>query len=235
VGETARAVMPMVEQCFLAGAGLAGDALERKLYVVRKQAEKRAGREPGGANGFYVASLSGRTIVYKGMMIAPQVPRFYADLRDPRLASAVAVVHQRYSTNTFPSWPLAQPFRLLAHNGEINTLRGNRNWMKSRECNLTSALFGDDVRKLAPILEAATSDSGNLDNALELLTLGGRSIEHALLMLMPQAWGAKYPMGPDLRGFIEYHAGLMEPWAFPTAGSWEPRWTAMACGPRATR
>ncbi len=217
VGETARAVMPVVDQCFLTGAGLAGDALERKLYVVRKQVEKRAGLTSEGANGFYVASLSSRTIVYKGMMIAPQVPRFYADLRDSRVASAVAVVHQRYSTNTFPSWPLAQPFRLLAHNGEINTLRGNRNWMKSRERNLTSSVFGDDVRKLAPVLEPATSDSGNLDNALELLTRGGRSIEHAMLMLMPQAWGAKYPMGPDLRGFFEYHAGLMEPWDGPAA------------------
>ncbi|MFO7535958.1 MAG: glutamate synthase large subunit [Kiritimatiellia bacterium] len=217
VGETARACMPVVEQCFVAGGKLSGDALERRLYVLRKQVEKRAGLDPEGADGFYVASLSCKTVVYKGMMTAPQVPGFYPDLRDPLFASAVAVVHQRYSTNTFPSWPLAQPFRFLAHNGEINTLRGNRNWMKSRERNLKSDLFGADAAKLSPILEASTSDSGNLDNALELLTLGGRSLEHAMLMLMPQAWGVKYPMGPDLRGFFEYHAGLMEPWDGPAA------------------
>jgi glutamate synthase domain-containing protein 2/glutamate synthase domain-containing protein 1/glutamate synthase domain-containing protein 3 len=217
VGATARAVMPCVRQCFLAAPNLSGDALERKLYVVRKQAENRSGCEPDGADGFYVVSLSCRTIVYKGMMTAPQVPLFYPDLGDSRFASAVAVVHQRYSTNTFPSWPLAQPFRLLAHNGEINTLRGNRNWMKSRERNLKSDLFGADIAKLSPILEASTSDSGNLDNALELLFQGGRSLEHAMLMLMPQAWGVKYPMGPDLRGFFEYHAGLMEPWDGPAA------------------
>ena len=217
IGETARLSMPVVQQCFLAGPALSEAALERTLYVVRKQVEKRIGGEPDGADGFYVASLSCRTIVYKGMMIAPQVPRFFPDLQDPLFASAVAVVHQRYSTNTFPSWPLAQPFRFLAHNGEINTLRGNRNWMKSRERNLKSDLFGANMAKIPPVLEAATSDSGNLDNALELLALGGRSLEHAMLMLMPQAWGVKYPMGPDLRGFFEYHAGLMEPWDGPAA------------------
>jgi hypothetical protein len=133
------------------------------------------------------------------------------------MVSAVAVVHQRYSTNTFPSWPLAQPFRMLAHNGEINTLRGNRNAMAAREPKLKSEAFGRDVEKLLPILEDFGSDSANLDNVLELLTLGGRDIHHAMLMLIPQAWGPKYPMGPDLRGFFEYHAGLMEPWDGPAA------------------
>jgi glutamate synthase domain-containing protein 2/glutamate synthase domain-containing protein 3/glutamate synthase domain-containing protein 1 len=217
IGEKARAEMPVMLQCFLAAPGLSGEALERKLYLIRKQVERGSDCPPGGPNGFYVASMSGRTVVYKGMMLGPQVPRFYADLNDPSFMSAVAVIHQRYSTNTFPSWPLAHPFRFLAHNGEINTLRGNRNWMRAREGNLSSPLFGDDIRKVVPVLDAAGSDSANLDNALELLHRGGRSLAHSIIMLMPQAWGHKYPMGPDLRGFFEYHAGLMEPWDGPAA------------------
>jgi glutamate synthase domain-containing protein 2/glutamate synthase domain-containing protein 1/glutamate synthase domain-containing protein 3 len=217
IGEKARAEMPVMLQCFVAAPGLSGEELERKLYLVRKQVERGSDCPPGGPNGFYVASLSSRTVVYKGMMLGPQVPRFYADLNDASFMSAVAVIHQRYSTNTFPSWPLAQPFRFLAHNGEINTLRGNRNWMRAREGNLASPLFGDDIRKVVPVLEAAGSDSANLDNALELLARGGRSLAHSIIMLMPQAWGHKYPMGPDLRGFFEYHAGLMEPWDGPAA------------------
>jgi len=217
LGETARREMPAVMQCFIDGNGLSGQALERKLYVIRKQSEQRASRPPNGADGFYVVSLSCRTIIYKGMMIAPQVAKFYPELTRPDMTSAMAVVHQRYSTNTFPSWPLAQPFRYLAHNGEINTLRGNRNWMRARENNLDSPLFGDDIKKILPVIEEQGSDSANLDNALELLTQGGRSIHHAMMMLMPQAWGQKYPIGPDLRGFFEYHAGLMEPWDGPAA------------------
>ncbi len=217
LGAMAREVMPHIAQGFLGGRGLAGEALERKLYVVRKLAERQSPDPVDGANGFYIASLSCRTIVYKGMMLATQVAGFFPELGDARLESAAAVVHQRYSTNTFPSWPLAHPYRYIAHNGEINTLRGNRNWMRAREGNLQSPVFGDDIRKLLPILEEHGSDSANLDNALELLTLGGRSIHHALMMLMPQAWGVKYPMGPDLRGFFEYHAGLMEPWDGPAA------------------
>ena len=220
VGRTARASMPSFWQVFAADpAGRkTGDELERKLLVVRKRAEHELGRKAVDRSpNCYAASFSGRTLVYKGMMIAPQVPKFYPDLTDVRLVSALAVVHQRYSTNTFPSWPLAQPFRMLAHNGEINTLRGNRNAMAAREPKLKSDLFGKDIGKLAPILEEFGSDSANLDNALELLALGGRDIHHALLMLMPQAWGQKYPMGPDLRGFFEFHAGLMEPWDGPAA------------------
>jgi glutamate synthase domain-containing protein 2/glutamate synthase domain-containing protein 1/glutamate synthase domain-containing protein 3 len=220
VGETARASMPSFWQVFAADplGRKTGEALERKLLVARKRMEHELGRKAvDGSPKAYAASFSSRTVVYKGMMIAPQVPQFFPDLLDERLASAVAVVHQRYSTNTFPSWPLAQPFRLLAHNGEINTLRGNRNAMAARERQMKSKLFGKDLAKLLPVLEEATSDSANLDNALELLTLGGRDIHHALSMLMPQAWGRKYPMGPDLRGFYEYHAGLMEPWDGPAA------------------
>ncbi len=218
VGDTARAVMPFISQVFLQPENdLSGEALERALLVLRKRMEHETELPADGADGFYVASLSARTIVYKGMMTAPQVPLFYPDLNDANFDSAVAVVHQRYSTNTFPSWPLAQPFRYMAHNGEINTIRGNRNWMAAREKNLSSPLFGEDVHKLSPILEKGSSDSGNLDNVLELLTLGGREVGHSMMMLMPQAWGKKHAMGPDVRGFFEFHAGIMEPWDGPAA------------------
>lgn len=218
VGDTARAVMPFISQVFLQPEReLSGEALERALLVLRKRMEHETDLPADGADGFYVASLSARTIVYKGMMTAPQVPLFYPDLNDANFDSAVAVVHQRYSTNTFPSWPLAQPFRYMAHNGEINTIRGNRNWMTAREKNLSSPLFGEDVHKLSPILEKGSSDSGNLDNVLELLTLGGREVGHSMMMLMPQAWGKKHAMGPDVRGFFEFHAGIMEPWDGPAA------------------
>jgi len=218
IGESARAEMPFIAQIFLQSKkDLAGESLERALLVIRKRAEHESGLEADGADGFYVASLSARTIVYKGMMTGPQVPVFYPDLNDENFESAVAVVHQRYSTNTFPSWPLSQPFRYMAHNGEINTIRGNRNWMAAREKNLESPLFGSDIKKLMPILEKGSSDSGNLDNVLELLTLGGREVGHSMMMLMPQAWGKKHAMGPDVRGFFEYHAGIMEPWDGPAA------------------
>lgn len=218
IGESARAEMPFIAQIFLQSKkDLTGESLERALLVIRKRAEHESGLEADGADGFYVASLSARTIVYKGMMTGPQVPVFYPDLNDENFESAVAVVHQRYSTNTFPSWPLSQPFRYMAHNGEINTIRGNRNWMKAREKNLSSPLFGSDIKKLMPILEKGSSDSGNLDNVLELLTLGGREVGHSMMMLMPQAWGKKHAMGPDVRGFFEYHAGIMEPWDGPAA------------------
>ncbi|MEE3340562.1 MAG: glutamate synthase central domain-containing protein, partial [Hallerella sp.] len=218
VGDSARAEMPFIAQIFLQSKkDLTGESLERALLVLRKRAEHESGLEADGADGFYVASLSARTIVYKGMMTGPQVPVFYPDLNDSNFESAVAVVHQRYSTNTFPSWPLSQPFRFMAHNGEINTIRGNRNWMTAREKNLASPLFGDNIKKLMPILEKGSSDSGNLDNVLELLTLSGREVGHSMMMLMPQAWGKKHAMGPDVRGFFEYHAGIMEPWDGPAA------------------
>jgi glutamate synthase domain-containing protein 2/glutamate synthase domain-containing protein 1/glutamate synthase domain-containing protein 3 len=217
LGDQARSRMPVVMQCFVSAPGLDGDALERKLYVLRKQVQNNAAAVISEDDIFYVCSLSVRTIVYKGQMTATQVSAFYADLRDSRVESAIAVVHQRYSTNTFPSWELAQPFRMLAHNGEINTLRGNVNWFGSREGNMASELFGDDIRKIVPIVEPGGSDSACLDNALEVLVSAGRSVEHAMTMLVPQAWGAKYPMGPDLRGFFEYHAGIMEPWDGPAA------------------
>ena len=225
LGQAARSTRPSIWQCFVAADSLSGDALERRLYVARRQCERAVTEELGDEGTFYVSSLSARTIVYKGLMMATQVPAFYQDLSDELFESPVALVHQRYSTNTFPSWELAQPFRYLAHNGEINTLRGNINWMRSREQGLHTDLFGDDIKKLFPVIDETGSDSACLDNALELLTAGGREIDHAMLMLIPQAWGEKYPIGPDLRGFFEYHAGLMEPWDGPAAvGFTDGRW-----------
>jgi glutamate synthase domain-containing protein 2/glutamate synthase domain-containing protein 1/glutamate synthase domain-containing protein 3 len=217
LGESAGKTRPSVWQCLVEADDLQGDALERRLYVARRQCERAVARALDGEERFYIPSFSCRTVVYKGLMMAAQVAAFYEDLSHPLFESALAVVHQRYSTNTFPSWELAQPFRYLAHNGEINTLRGNQNWMRSRERGLESELFGDDVAKLLPVIDETGSDSACLDNTLELLTTGGRDLHHAMLMLVPQAWGAKYPMGPDLRGFFEYHAGLMEPWDGPAA------------------
>ncbi len=213
LGAQAREDMPDIVQFFVAGKEI-GDALERKLFILRRVIERSA--QKLGIR-CYVPSLSARTIVYKGLMLAPQLAEFYPDLSDSDLLSALAVVHQRYSTNTQPTWELAQPFRMLAHNGEINALRGNINWMKARQDNLESPLFGEDIKKLLPIIEEGVSDSACLDNVLELLSRGGRSLSHSMMMLIPQAWGAKYPIGPDLRGFFEYHAGLMEPWDGPAA------------------
>ncbi len=218
LGAAALAAMPSVWQ-FFAVPQEPGDReeRERRAYILRKRLEKALGRPSQGENCFYVSSLSFRTVVYKGMMTAAQVERFYPDLTDRRTESPFAVVHQRYSTNTFPAWHLAQPFRCLAHNGEINTIRGNRNHMRAREPGLASEAYGEDLRRVLPVLEDNVSDSANLDNACEFLKHGGREIQHAMAMLMPQAWGTKYPMGPDLRGFFEFHAGLMEPWDGPAA------------------
>ena len=213
----AKAMQPWISQCFVDGGALQGAALERKLYQVRKAVEKRALALGDEESSCYLSSLSCRTIVYKGLFTATQLAGFYEDLEDPEMVSAMAVVHQRYSTNTFPSWELAQPFRYLAHNGEINTLRGNLNLIRAREQSLESELFGAGIKHLIPVINEQGSDSACLDNALELLTSAGRSLSHAMLMLIPEAWGVKYPMGPDQRGFFEYHAGLMEPWDGPAA------------------
>jgi glutamate synthase domain-containing protein 1 len=217
LGELARQEMPAIQQFFFDGGRLEGDTLERRLYILRKQIEKEAASANFTHNDLYICSLSARTIVYKGLMQATQVADFYPDLRDQDMESALAVVHQRYSTNTFPSWPLSQPFRYLAHNGEINTVRGNLNNMRCRENAMVSDVFGEDIKKILPVCESGVSDSANLDNGLELLTRAGRSIEHSMIMMIPQAWGQKYPIGQDLRGFFEYHAGLMEPWDGPAA------------------
>ncbi|MFA5088650.1 MAG: glutamate synthase large subunit [Candidatus Omnitrophota bacterium] len=217
LGEKARGKQPFIRQCFIGGQGAKEDILERKLYVVRKKIEHQVEKNLTLGDRFYIPSLSCQTIVYKGMMLGNQVPEFYRDLNDPGFVSALAVIHQRYSTNTFPSWKLAQPFRYLAHNGEINTLRGNVNQMQSREKLLKSDALGDDIEKIFPVIDVNGSDSACLDNVLELLTASGRDLPHAMMMLVPQAWGEKYPIGPDLKGFFEYHAGLMEPWDGPAA------------------
>ncbi len=217
LGEQAGAGRPTIFQCAIDGGGIVGEALDRKLFIARRCAEKAVEEQVSGRNIFYIPSMSARTVVYKGLMRGDQLPLFYPDLHEPDFTSPFAVVHQRYSTNTFPSWELAQPFRFLAHNGEINTLRGNINHMRSRESTLQSPLFGADIKKILPVINEKGSDSACLDNALELLLHGGRSLPHAMLMLVPEAWGVKYPLGPDQRGFFEYHAGLMEPWDGPAA------------------
>ena len=208
---------PFIRQCFVEGKGLDSAALERKLYLIRRQVERETQKAIENGARCYIPSMSGRTIAYKGLLMATQLPRFYKDLRNRQVVSALAVVHQRYSTNTFPSWELSQPFRYLAHNGEINTLRGNLNLIRAREASLKSDLFGDDIKKILPVIDERGSDSACLDNTLELLISAGRPLSHAMLMLVPEAWGVKYPMGPDQRGFFEYHAGLMEPWDGPAA------------------
>jgi glutamate synthase domain-containing protein 2/glutamate synthase domain-containing protein 1/glutamate synthase domain-containing protein 3 len=218
-GEVARQAMPVVRQVFVGAGRDAGDpeALERKLYVVRKRVEHlvRTSGMPESER-FYIPSLSAETIVYKGLLLPEQIPVFYHDLRDSLFVSALALVHQRFSTNTFPSWDRAHPYRFIAHNGEINTLRGNLNWMHAREAMFASPLF-DDVTKLFPICDPATSDSGNFDNALELLVRSGRSLPHAVMMMIPEAWQSHEGMSAAKRAFYEYHACQMEPWDGPAS------------------
>ena len=218
LGELARNSEPVVRQIFVSRAGIAPAAFERKLYVIRRRVENEvaAWRDADTAQ-FYIVSLSSRTVNYKGMLKGSQLVPFYSDLSDARFASSFAVIHQRYSTNTFPTWSLAQPFRMVAHNGEINTLRGNVNHMRAREADLESELFGDDIDAVKPIIVEGGSDSAMVDNALELLVLGGRSVPHALMMMIPEAWGVKYHMSADKRAFYEYHSAIMEPWDGPAA------------------
>jgi glutamate synthase (NADPH/NADH) large chain len=221
VGESVKAVEPAHEQVFFRRGKDAPDtaAFERKLYVVRKFAE-RSIRESGlaGAGHFYCGSLSCRTIVYKGLFTSVQVLAYFPDLTDTDFESALALVHSRFSTNTFPTWPLAHPFRYLAHNGEINTLRGNENWMRARESLLASDLFtADEIRKLLPIIDPAGSDSAKLDNVVELLLMGGRSLPHVMMMLIPEAWEKDPEMSAEKRAFYEYHGTIMEPWDGPAS------------------
>lgn len=192
---------------------------ERKLFLIRKVLSNRIYDEGGGkeTQDFYPVSLSSSTIVYKGMFLAYQVGAYYKDLADPRFESAVALVHQRFSTNTFPSWKLAHPYRMVAHNGEINTLRGNVNWMAARQASVSSALFGDDISKLWPISYEGQSDTACFDNALEFLVRGGYSMAHAVMMLIPEAWSGNLSMSAERKAFYEYHAALMEPWDGPAA------------------
>ncbi len=218
LGDIARRAEPVVRQAFVDGGGLEGEALERRLFVVRKRVEHRIrGRFGDRAEDFYVCSMSCRTICYKGMFLAPQLAAYYPDLSDHRIESALAVVHQRYSTNTFPSWPLAQPFRMICHNGEINTLRGNMNRLQAYEKTMACPELGDDLSDLFPILEPGASDSAMFDNAMELLVRAGRSAPHALMMMIPEAFGPRFHISTDKRAFYEYHAAIMEPWDGPAA------------------
>jgi glutamate synthase (NADPH/NADH) large chain len=217
LGYSVKACEPQVRQVFIArGPGCADqDAFERKLFVIRKQI---ANLPPTGSErDFYVPSMSSRTLVYKGMLLADQVGVFYKDLQDERLVSALALVHQRFSTNTFPSWRLAHPFRMICHNGEINTLRGNLNWMNARRMAMSSRALGEDLAKLWPLIPEGQSDSGCFDNALELLVMGGYSLTHAMMMLIPEAWSGNPLMDEKRRAFYEYHAALTEPWDGPAA------------------
>ena len=188
-------------------------AFERKLYVIRRRLHK----ETEDSQGCYVVSLSSKTVIYKGLLKGRQLARFYPDLRDRNFASAISLVHERFSTNTLGSWELAHPYRFIAHNGEINTIRGNVNWMRARESRLRSELFGDDLGKLSPVIMPGQSDSAAFDNALELLHLAGRSLPHAVAMMIPEAWENDDLMDDDRRAFYQYHSALMEPWDGPAA------------------
>jgi glutamate synthase domain-containing protein 2/glutamate synthase domain-containing protein 1/glutamate synthase domain-containing protein 3 len=226
LGEIALAAEPTIRQVFIDGGEFENDILERQLYMARRRAERLVREKLGPAGeDFYVTSLSARTICYKGMFMARQLFEYYPDLAEKSVKSALAVVHQRYSTNTFPNWRLAQPFRCIAHNGEINTLSGNRNYMRARETTMaspstslrTGEIFGDDIEDLIPVLPANTSDSGCFDATLELLVRAGRSLPHAMMMMIPEAFGPKYYISADKRAFYEYHAAIMEPWDGPAA------------------
>ena len=214
VGDTANASRPQIRQVFIeAGPGHDDDhdAFERKLYVIRRIIELAAGPD------FYSPSFSSRTCVYKGMLISHQLRGFYPDLRDERFASGMALVHSRFSTNTFPSWELAHPYRVICHNGEINTLMGNVNWMRARESELASDLFGRDLAKVMPIVRPGGSDSATFDNVLELLMLAGRSLPHSVMMMIPEAYQGRHDLTDELKGFYAYHSCLMEPWDGPAA------------------
>ncbi len=219
IGYTAKASRPVIRQIFVGrGADVSDDmAFERKLYVIRKRVSKGAKRGIHERRMFYVASLSSRTVVYKGMLTAEQLAQFYTDLQDTEIVSALALVHSRFSTNTFPSWARAHPYRYVAHNGEINTLRGNINWMHARESKFESTLFGRDISKILPVIDTDGSDSAMLDNSLEMLRLSGRSLAHAMMMMVPEPWGGHETMSAEKKAFYEYHSCLMEPWDGPAA------------------
>ena len=220
VGPTARAAEPVIEQLFVGAAeGLTGDAFERELYIIRKRASHlcRGSKDLSQALMFYICSLSTKVIIYKGMLTPAQLLPYYADLRDPDFATHLAMVHSRFSTNTFPSWDRAQPLRFMSHNGEINTLRGNSNWMKARQGNAQSELFGDELQNLFPVVEPDCSDSGTFDNVLEFLLMNGRTLQEAIMMMVPEAWQKHETMSEDKRAFYEYFSCMMEPWDGPAS------------------
>ena len=219
IGREARASQPYIEQLFVGRPdGMDEEAFERLLYKVRRRTENElAESDIEGKDDFYIPSFSCRTIIYKGLMLAPQIEKFYFELANPLVVSALALVHQRFSTNTFPSWKLAHPFRYVAHNGEINTIRGNVSWMNARQSVLESELHGEEIDALFPVVTPGNSDSGALDNAVEFLFQSGRSLPHVMAMLIPEAWSGNPDMDEEKRAFYEYHASLMEPWDGPAA------------------
>jgi glutamate synthase (ferredoxin) len=215
IGQSAASVAPVFEQLFVGAVRLKADPhteaeFERKLYVIRKRIER-------ATKGLYLCGLSSKTLIYKGMLTATQIEGMFPDLSDHDVQSALALVHQRFSTNTFPSWPLAHPYRYVAHNGEINTLRGNINWMKAREGLLKSSVFGDDLKKVLPVITEGGSDTATFDNVLEFLVMAGRSLPHAVLMMIPEPWSGNPAMDPKVRAFYEYHSSIMEPWDGPAS------------------
>lgn len=220
IGPTARAAEPKMRQIFIGRNDQISDDLtfERKLYIIRKSIENAIrNSDLVQRRMFYIPSLSYKTLVYKGMLHAPQLPEYFPDIRNPALESALAMVHSRFSTNTFPNWARAHPYRYVSHNGEINTLRGNVNWMHARQSLLESPLFGEDIKKILPIIDQRGSDSAMFDNALELLVLGGRSLPHAMMMMIPEPWGGHETMSAEKKAFYEYHSCLMEPWDGPAS------------------
>ncbi len=220
LGESVKPNEPVIKQVLIQRGPDTADnaAFERKLYVIRKQAHHALwDKDEGSWQDFYFPSMSSATIVYKGMVLAPNLSKYYVDFQDPDFATAIALFHQRFSTNTFPSWRLAQPFRFLCHNGEINTLRGNLNWMNARRHNMSSKILGDDLEKLWPLIGDGSSDSSTFDNALELLVMGGYSLSHAMMLMIPEAWNNNPQMAPERRAFYEYFSALMEPWDGPAA------------------
>ncbi|WP_069470616.1 glutamate synthase large subunit [Candidatus Marithrix sp. Canyon 246] len=218
IGESVKVIEPVIKQVFIANACADQDAFERKLFVIRKVIEHKVRNELElDYSHFYIPSFSSRTLLYKGMLLADQVGAYFPDLLDERMVTSLALVHQRFSTNTFPTWDLAQPFRMIAHNGEINTVRGNINWMAARRHSMASELLGDDLDKLWPLIAEGQSDSACFDNALELLLAGGYSLGQAMMILIPEAWAGNPLMDEKRRAFYEYHAALMEPWDGPAA------------------
>jgi glutamate synthase (NADPH/NADH) large chain len=220
LGETAKSSEPVIRQAFVGRNPAVADpmALERKLYVIRKRAYADIRTSTiDGAEQWYVVSLSVKTIVYKGMLLTGQLEEYFKDLRNPAVETALALVHSRFSTNTFPSWARAHPYRYIAHNGEINTLRGNINWMHAREALFESDLFGEDTQKLTPIVNPNGSDSSMFDNVLELLILAGRSPAHAMMMMIPEPWSGNEGMDDERKAFYQYHSCLIEPWDGPAS------------------
>ena len=219
IGQTARATEPVMRMLFIAAPpGKGGEALERQLYIIRKLATFELRNSAlDQANFFYVCSLSTKVIIYKGQLTPGQLDAYFPDLLRSEYTSHLAMVHSRFSTNTFPSWDRAQPMRFMSHNGEINTLRGNINWMHARESMFSSRLFGDDISKIFPVCEPDTSDSGTFDNCLEMLLHTGRTLPHAVMMMIPEAWQNHESMDSQRRAFYEYHACMMEPWDGPAS------------------